>query len=160
MRQRGGWRKPWLLGLTLCGLLTGCVERRFIITSDPPGAIVLDEKGQPMGATPVDRQFVYYGKYRFTLVKDGCQTQVVEEPIRPPWFEWFPLDFASEILLPWTIRDVRRFHYSLPPAQVVAPEAVLQGAQQLRSRGQEITPQTPPSSPQGAPVPLLPPVNP
>lgn len=155
--MKQGMQNPWWLGLALCGLLTGCVERRYLITSDPPGAIVYDEKGQPIGATPVDRQFVYYGKYRFTLVKDGCQTHVVEEPIRPPWFEWFPLDFFSENLLPWTVRDVRRLHYALPPAQLVTPESVLQEAQQLRARGQEITPVAPVPEQKAMPAPVLPP---
>ncbi len=128
-----------LTGLALAAaLLSGCVERRFVITSDPPGAMVIDERGHPIGATPVDRPFTYYGKYRFTLVKDGFQTQVVEEPISAPWYEWIGLDFISENLLPFTLRDVRRLHFSMQPAHVVPPEAVLEEAQRLRERGQAI----------------------
>jgi hypothetical protein len=133
--------------------ITGCVERRFVITSNIPGAIVYDEKGQPMGATPVDREFTYYGKYRFTLVKDGFQTQVVEEQVRAPWYEFVGLDFVSENLIPWTMRDIRRFHYTLQPAQMVPAEAVLQDGTVLRGRGQAIQPATPPPGP----VPLPPP---
>src|SRR5262249_10209746 len=62
----------WFVMLLACaGLLTGCVERRFVITTEPPGAIVYDERGMPTGAAPTDRTFVYYGDYQFTLVKDG-----------------------------------------------------------------------------------------
>lgn len=159
------YAKPILgLGLLLCAL-TGCVERRFIITTEPHGAIVYDEKGLPMGAAPADRTFTYYGKYRFTLVKDGCETVVVEENIRPPWYQWFLLDFVSENLIPFTLRDVRRFHYALPPRQVVPPEALLQEAGKLRQEGQAIgnpvapatdpllNPQAPPPVVVGPPVP-------
>src|SRR6478672_8516057 len=54
-------------------LLAGCVERRFVIESDPPGALVL-LNGQPLGTTPVDGYFTYYGNYRFTIIKDGFET--------------------------------------------------------------------------------------
>ena len=121
-------------------LASGCVERRFVINTDVPGAVVYDEKGLPIGATPVDREFTYYGKYRFTLVKDGYQTQVVETKVRAPWFEIVPLDFISENLLPWTVRDVRRLDYVLQPAQVIPPESVLREANELRARGQTLQP--------------------
>ncbi|MBI3407578.1 MAG: hypothetical protein HY040_04390 [Planctomycetes bacterium] len=121
--------------LACCSLSAGCVERRFVITTDPPGAIAYDEKGFPMGAAPTDRQFVYYGKYKFTLVRDGYQTQVVEEQVKAPWYEWAPIDFISENVIPWTIRDIRRFHYTLQAAPIVPPESVLQQATILRERG-------------------------
>ena len=116
----------------MAGLLTGCVERRFVITTEMPGCrrapsrlVVYDEKGIPIGALPVDRQFTYYGKYRFTLVKDGCETMIVEEKVRAPFYEWFGLDFIAENIIPFTIRDVRRFHYVLQFAKVDPPETVL-----------------------------------
>src|SRR5262249_58004588 len=62
------------LGVLLsAALLTGCVERRFVIESVPPTAQVL-RNGQPIGFTPVDSEFIYYGKYNFTLIKDGYET--------------------------------------------------------------------------------------
>jgi hypothetical protein len=126
--------------LALLGLigLGGCVERRMVIITDPPYATVFDEKNQIIGASPVDRTFVYYGKYRFRLVKDGCATLIVEERVRPPWYEYFPLDFIAENLIPFTLRDVRYFKYTLQPAPVVTPEAVLQQGEQLRERGKTI----------------------
>jgi hypothetical protein len=148
--NRSGWSISGLLGVALvAGLLTGCVERRYLITTDQPGAIVY-ENGKPIGATPVDRTFVYYGKYRFTIVKDGCQTLVVDEYLRAPWFEYPLVDFLSENVLPFTIRDIRRLHYTLQPTPVVPPDAVLGAGQQLRARGRNI------GVPLAAPVPALP----
>lgn len=119
-------------------LLAGCVERRFVITTDPPGAIVVDEKGVPIGAAPVDRSWIYNGTYEFRLIKDGFQTQVVRENVSPRWYEYFPLDFFAENVVPWTFRDIRRFHYQLTPLPLIPPETVLQQGQQLRQRGQGI----------------------
>jgi hypothetical protein len=148
--NRCGWSISGLVGIALgAGLLTGCVERRYLITTDQPGAIVY-ENGKPIGASPVDRTFVYYGKYRFTIVKDGCQTLVVDEYLRAPWFEYPLLDFLSENVLPFTIRDIRRLHYTLQPMPVVPPDAVLGAGQQLRTRGQNV------GVPLAAPVPALP----
>src|SRR5438552_6616157 len=129
----------WLVTLlTGSGLVTGCVERRFVITTEPPGAIVYDEKGLPMGAAPTDRPFVYYGEYQWTLVKDGYETQVVREKVRAPFYEWFLFDFFSENVVPWNIRDIRRYNYRLVPKQAVPPEAVLEKANALRQNGQAI----------------------
>ena len=153
------------LGALLCaGLMTGCVERRFVITTDPPYAAVYDEKGLPMGASPADRQFTYYGKYRFTLVRDGYQTMIIEEKVKAPWYEIAPLDFISENVIPWTIRDVRHFHYELQPAQLVAPDTVLRQAEERRRQGQGIgvpLPRAPggPLPELGPPQPLMPPAG-
>jgi hypothetical protein len=141
-------------------LASGCVERRFVITTEPPGAIVFDEKGLPMGAAPTDRTFTYYGEYEFTLVKDGYETQVVREKVRAPFYEWFILDFFSENVIPWTLRDVRRFNYRLQPKQSVPAETVLDRADGLRERGKTIgvpLPNQPPAPGPIAPT-LMPPV--
>jgi hypothetical protein len=128
----------WLAFALCCGCLGGCVERRFVITTDPPGALILDEKNLPMGVAgaPVDRQFTYYGKYRFTVIKDGYETKIFEEKVVAPWWDVIGIDFISENLIPWPIRDIRRFHYVLEPKQMIPPEAVLNQALQLRLRGQ------------------------
>ena len=56
----------------------------------------------------------------------------------PRWYEYFPFDFISENVIPWTIRDIRRFHYQMQPLAVIPPENVLQQGQALRQRGQAI----------------------
>jgi hypothetical protein len=75
--------------------------------------------GRPL-ARPADDTFVYYGKYRFTLVKDGYETLHVDQEVRPPWWQYPPIDFVVENLIPYTFRDIRRFNYSMQPAEVLA----------------------------------------
>jgi hypothetical protein len=156
---------PALLALASTLLLAGCVHRQFTVTTSPPGAIV-QVNGKTIGATPVDVPFTYYGTYRLTLLRDGYQTMVVDQPVPAPWYQYFPLEFISEHLIPWTIRDQRRFHFDLFPLQVLPPEAALDRAGQLRSQGQVIglpvagpvapvtvPTQRPPTEPETLPIP-------
>lgn len=156
--ERTPRRLGWLLAAICLAGVSGCVERRFVVTTDPPGAIVYDEKHRPMGASPADRQFTYYGKYKFTIIKDGFQTQVVEERVKTPWYEYFPLEFISENLIPFTIRDVRRLHYTLVPTQIIPPEDVLNSGTILRERERGLV--VPPSAAEPAPPPQELPVMP
>ena len=133
MAARGRW-----LAILMFVLATGCVERRFVIESEPPGALVL-MNGQPIGATPVDGHFVYYGRYQFTLIKDGYETLQVEENFRPPWYEYFPLDFASENLYPGKVEDIRRPRaFTMTPKAQPRADALLGQAEQLRSKGRAL----------------------
>jgi hypothetical protein len=112
------------LAMAVCAAaVTGCVERRYVIYTDPPGA------------TPVDNHFVYYGKYKFTIFADGYETLQVEQNIESPWYEYVGLDFVSENLIPWTIRDRRVFQYHLEPRRMPNPKELLDQAQNLRNRG-------------------------
>jgi hypothetical protein len=149
-----------LLAISVCAAaLIGCVERRYVVYTDPPGAMVL-RNGQTLGATPVDDHFVYYGKYKFTIFADGYETLQVEQQIEPPWYEYVGLDFFSENLIPWTIRDRRVFQYHLEPRRVPNPKELLDQAQNLRNRGIGLgggsaQPVAPPM-PTTVPVPQLP----
>jgi hypothetical protein len=145
-------RNAWLLGAVAgAALLAGCVERRYVVTSDPPGALVL-RNGEPLGASPADDHFTYYGNYHFTLIRDGYETLEVDERIRAPWYEWPPLDFVSENVVPWWIYDVRHFHYALQPLQVPRSDEVLNRAQELRGRGQQLQPLHPEEATSGKPA--------
>src|SRR6516225_7361266 len=120
--RRMNSRMARVLGMAVCaGLLSGCVERRYVITTDPPGAIVL-RNGEPIGAAPADDHFVYYGNYHFTVIKEGYQILQVDQEISAPWYEYIPLDFFSENLFPYRVVDVRRFHYRLEPLRTVTTD--------------------------------------
>jgi hypothetical protein len=146
-------RIRWLVGVAVTtALVGGCVERRYVITSDPSGAIV-QRNYQPIGATPADDHFLYYGKYHFTLIPTvpGYATLQVDQDVPAPWYEYFPLDFVSENLIPWRIEDVRRFHYQLPPLQPPNLGEVLNRGQGLRDRGQTLGPPAPAPAPAPSP---------
>jgi hypothetical protein len=137
------------------GLLTGCVEQRYIVTTDPPGAVVL-RNGVPLGQSPVDDHFVYYGTYHFTILLDGYETLQVDQTLPTPWYDYFPLDFFSENVVPCKIRDVRRFHYKLEPRRMVNTNDLLNDAENLRNRGISIRPpdsNPPPGPPAPPPAP-------
>jgi hypothetical protein len=156
------------LTLTIMIGAAGCVERRLVIVPTAAGsplvplsAIVYDEKDQPIGAGPVDKPFTYYGKYRFRLAKDGYETLVFEQRVRAPWYELPGLDFISENLIPWTIRDVRYIYPVMQRAPIRPPEQTYEEAERLRAYGKNIGDPGQnyelPTSP--APTTLLPPVR-
>ena len=95
--------------------------------------------GQPIGATPVDDHFVYYGDYEFTLVKEGFETLHVKQKIPAPWYQWIGIDFVSENLYPCKVEDVHRFHYQMCPLQAVRTDELLSQAENLRNRGHSLT---------------------
>lgn len=155
MTFRSTRRGPLLVVPLVLAFAGGCVERAFVITSEP-SAVVFNERQEPLSRTPADESFVYYGRYRFTLVADGYETLVVEENVAPPWYEWMFIDFISENVIPWTIRDVRRFHYKLQPAQVFPTKQVLDQGESLRAKGKTVGEPLPPQ-PVGQPAPTRPP---
>lgn len=85
-------------------LLTGCVERSVFIKSDPPGArVILD--GQDVGVTPVEVPYVWYGEREVVLYKDGHRSERRRLPLNAPWWQVFPFDLITDVLLPITLTD-------------------------------------------------------
>ena len=96
-------------------LNSGCVYRRLIVRSDPPGARVLID-GQEVGYTPTGIPFTYYGTRRLTLVKPGFETHSELVTIPPPWYQWMPLDFVSDNFLPGARGRPARHQLATQPA--------------------------------------------
>ncbi len=157
MTNRSAHRAGLLALPLFLALLSGCVERAMVITTEPFGAVVFDERMIPLSGSPADKSFVYYGKYRFTIVKDGYQTLVVEEDVKAPWYEWIFIDFVSENVIPWTIRDIHRFHYKMQLATVFPLDQVLQQGEPLRTKGKTLGEPEPPTIQRGQPVRAEPP---
>jgi len=135
-------------------LMAGCVQRRMTIRSDPPGALVYVDDYQ-LGATPVSHDFVYYGTRKIRLVKDGYETLTVRQPFPVPWYQIFPLDFVTENLWPWEIRDERVVTLAMQPAAATPPESVVARAEQARLAAGSLPPAPAPQP--VAPQPLPPP---
>ena len=95
--------------------LTGCVERKLIVRSDPPGAILYLEDEQVAGQTPVEVPFEWDGVRRVRLQAPGHHVLETTAAIDARWYDWFPLDVFAQFLYPGTISDVRMFDYQLEP---------------------------------------------
>ena len=162
-------RSPIGISAGACGCLLvvaalvsagGCVQRRMTIRSNPPGALVYVDDYQ-IGTTPVSTDFIYYGTRKIRLVKDGYETLTVRQPFPIPWYEIFPLDFVTENLWPWEIRDERVVDLAMTNMVSVPPESVVARAEQARlAAGSLPAPPPVPVIPQpvvAQPMPALPP---
>jgi hypothetical protein len=124
-----------LLALLPAAIAGGCVERRYTIRTNPPGALVF-VNGEEIGPSPVSRSFTYWAPREIVLVADGYQTQRIIQPMRAPWWDNIVTEFFSENLVPFTLRDDREYEYQMSPA-IPTSEAELEArADALRSEGQ------------------------
>ncbi|WP_146452115.1 PEGA domain-containing protein [Bythopirellula polymerisocia] len=138
-------------------LLPGCVRRRLMVRSNPPGAMVYVDN-QLIGTTPCATDFIYYGTREVRLVKPGFETLTVSQPIPAPWYQIPPIDFVSENLYPHKIQDYRTVSYNLVPQVIVPTEQLLGRAEELRQSTQQGAVLPPPAVvPPGPAIPVLPP---
>ena len=145
-----------LFGLLLCAL--GCVDRRFVVTTNVPGAQIYKD-GQPVGASPADGRWEYAGYYNFTAVAPGYEPTVKRIRFKPRWFEYPPLDFFAEVLYPFRIEDVRSVELELYPVRPVNQDQLIGEAETLRSRGLNLPPTQVPDKKDnktGPPAPVTP----
>ena len=120
-----------LLVVVLALPAVGCVRRRLNVRTNPPGALVYVDN-QQIGTTPCSVDFTYYGTREIRLVRPGYETLTVNQPIPTPWYEYIPLDFVSENLVPTKIRDNRTVTYDLAPQVIVPPQQLVDRGNQLR----------------------------
>lgn len=136
--QAGKFRRDWAFYVLtlLIGIATsGCVERRYTIRTDPPGALVIVNK-EELGASPVSKSFTFYGDRDITIIADGYQTMRVQQPVKAPWWDNRVTEFFSENLIPITFRDEREFTYRLAKAGVPPTNELIGRADALKSDGQ------------------------
>jgi hypothetical protein len=138
-RQLRRWTSVGLV-LALAGGLCGCVERRYTIRTNPPGALVV-VNNEEIGHTPVSRSFTYYGDRDITLMLDGYQTQRVIQPIKSPWYDNLLTELFTENLVPFTIRDERTYDYQMVPATVPPSNDLMNRAENLRAQAQTPPPE-------------------
>jgi len=163
MRRRPA---PVVVAALLAMVALGCVQRRMTIRSNPPGALVYVDDYQ-LGTTPVSHDFVYYGTRNIKLVKDGYETLTVRQPFPLPWYQYFPLDFVTENIIPWEVRDERVVDLAMVPAASTPPESVVARAEQARLAAGSLPPTDPATvvplqatgQPVPAPLPAVPPAQ-
>jgi hypothetical protein len=137
--QRARRRSMIVLLVLGLGMACGCVERRYTVRTDPPGAEVI-VNGESIGPAPASHNFYYYGDREITLVMQGYETKTIIQPIKAPWWDNYLTEFFSENLIPFVIRDEQEFAYKLEPARTPTEEAVHGRADALRSEAQVLPP--------------------
>jgi hypothetical protein len=136
----------------------GCVDRRFIIESNVPNAqVFIDDR--PVGAAPAHAAFEYYGKYKVTLIQPGYEPLTELVHVTAPWYAYPPLDFLTEVVWPFHIRDTRRYYFELHEATKTRVEDLVNNAEALREQSRHLPVPDRPAKPRVQPVPIGPPVG-
>jgi hypothetical protein len=150
-------RSLLLVVACLCIGQVGCVRRRLTVRTWPPGAQVFVDD-QEIGTTPCSTAFIYYGTRKVTVIKGGYKSETLYHEIPPPWYQYPPLDFVTENLVAYELRDERVIDIQLVPEESVQPKQLLDRAQGLRDNARTgyITPllgaqPTKPQPPLGVP---------
>jgi len=102
------------LTVLVAGTLSGCIERRIEITSEPPGAMVF-LNDQQIGTTPTQAVFRYHGVYDVRLEKEGYEPLITSTEAKAPLYENAPLDLIAQAL-PMRLHNIQRWHYTLVPS--------------------------------------------
>ncbi len=134
---------PSLLIVCTMLLCSGCVRRRLTVRSNPPGASVYVDK-QYIGETPISTNLTYYGTREIEITADGYRSERVLRSLTPPWYQIPPLDFVSETLWPFEIRDERVLDFELVPAQYESMEAIRAKGNDLRLQASQAIAVAPP----------------
>lgn len=124
-------------------LSVGCVTRTLTINTNPSHAKVYIDN-EFAGESPVVMPFVYYGTRKIMIERrdaDGRLThkrQIAYEKIKAPAYEVFPLDFFSEVLWPFNIKDDHTLNYELeelkPQTRKELQKSMLEKADELRQK--------------------------
>lgn len=119
--------------LTAAALLSGCVERKLTIVTQPSEAVVWlnDEE---IGTTPVTVNFNWYGDYYVRIEKAGCEILNTHRPLARPLHDRFPLDFVAEVVWPGKIVDHQHWEFELEPFRQKSPEQLVEAASEMRQR--------------------------
>lgn len=119
---------PVLVGATVA--LSGCVERKIFITSEPTGALVRLNDVE-VGVTPVEVKYTWYGTYDVQLERPGYDPLTTKATAKAPVHSVPGLDIAAD-LWPGTIKDHVHWHFELTPTEY-NPDAVVERARAMRN---------------------------
>lgn len=132
--NRYRWMMAGLMGVVF--MLTGCVERRLTIVTEPTEAVVWlnDEE---VGTTPVTVSFNWYGDYNVRVEKSGYAILNTHRELERPRHDKFPFDFFAEVLWPRQIVDEYTWEFELEPYQQHSSDELVKEAQQMQQRADE-----------------------
>jgi hypothetical protein len=131
----------FLAAFTAC--LTGCVERKLTIGSDPSGAI-LYLNDQEIGRTPITVPFTWYGDYDIRLRLERNEGTAENPKIvryylhthketKIPAFEIVPMDFFAEVL-PIPFKDEQVWAFPIPRVEEIPDKELLDKAEELKGQ--------------------------
>lgn len=124
------------LTIALCGMacaLTGCLERRLHITSEPPGALV-HLNDVEVGRTPCEVDFEFYGVYDVRLTLDGYEPLMTSAEAKVPAHELPVIDLAA-LVLPVKFKNDVRWNFTLTRADEDT-DALIERARALRAQSE------------------------
>jgi len=96
---------PLAVGL----LMAGCVRRELQVMTRPPGATVTFDGQILERKTPLFMSFTWYGTHEIIVEKPGYHRERLVAHLKPPWYERFPIDLFSDLLVPWRIDDIHTY---------------------------------------------------
>lgn len=124
-------------------LIIGCVDRRFVVDTNVPGAQIYVD-GKPIGPSPADAWYTYPGCYEFKAVAPGHEPLIQTVKLKPKWYDYPGLDFVAEVLWPFRIEDVREIRLDLEPTRPIQTDQLLSSAEELRARAGQLPPSSVP----------------
>jgi len=147
-----------LLGAAL-GVMSGCVERKISIGSDPSGAIVMLNDLE-VGRTPVTVPFTWYGDYDIRLSYEknvGTEDKPVikryflhtHKRTKAPVFQWLGVDLLAE-LSPLQFKDEKVWAFAIPEVVEPSDDVLIKRAEELKERLGEPVPLRPEAKTQPA----------
>jgi len=112
-------------------VLTGCVERKLTINTEPAGALVWlnDEE---IGASPVTVEFNWYGDYKVRISKEGYETLNTHRELKAPLHDAVGIDFFAEVVWPGRIVDEYEWTFRLAEYQPPDRSELIEAAQQMK----------------------------
>ena len=112
-------------------LLSGCVERKLTINTEPQGAIVAlnDEE---IGISPVTIEFNWYGDYNIRIEKQGYETLNTHRELKGPVHDHFPFDFLFEVFWPGRVVDEYEWSFGLAEYQPVDRDELLRASEVMK----------------------------
>jgi len=125
--------RPWMVLMLLALLLPGCISRKLFVRSEPAGATVILD-GRPVGTTPYEEELPAYGTRRLVLELPGYERLERDLPLPTPWYEYWPLDMVTDLLLPFTVEDHRHFSFVLAERQPAADDWAAAEAEWKRAK--------------------------
>ena len=135
--SRGG-EASWTLYIAMLAALGslavgGCgqIERQITVTSDPPDVLVFVNDVE-MGRTPVTFDYTWYGDYRFELRKEGYEALFDNRHVRARPNQWVGIDLFTEMFVPVTLTDNKKFHFTLEPEKEVNETSFIRRAMEFR----------------------------